>query len=35
MEAWNLTALTIKHAEDWKAFFARSGYTGDYYWFIP
>lgn len=35
MEAWNLTALTIKHAEDWKAFFARAGYTGDYYWFIP
>jgi SAM-dependent methyltransferase len=35
MEAWNLTALTIMHAEDWKAFFAKAGYTGDYYWFIP
>jgi len=20
---------------DWKAFFAKAGYTGDYYWFIP
>ena len=35
MEAWNLTALTIMHAEDWKAFCARAGYTGDFYWFIP
>ena len=35
MEAWNLTARTIMHGEDWKAFFAECGYAGDYYWFIP
>lgn len=35
MEAWNLTALTIMHVDEWKAFFAQVGYTGDYYWFIP
>lgn len=34
MLQWNLTALTYMHAEDWKAFFADAGYTGDYYWFI-
>lgn len=35
MEAWNLTAKTIMHVDEWKAFFADVGYTGDYYWFIP
>ncbi|MBN9089620.1 MAG: class I SAM-dependent methyltransferase [Reyranella sp.] len=35
MEAWNLTALTMMHVDEWKAFFASVGYTGDYYWFIP
>lgn len=35
MEAWNLTAQTIMHVDDWKTFFAECGYTGDYYWFIP
>ena len=35
MEAWNLTARTVMHVDDWKAFFAEVGYTGDYYWFIP
>jgi SAM-dependent methyltransferase len=35
MEAWNLTAQTIMHVDDWKAFFGECGYTGDYYWFIP
>lgn len=35
MEAWNLTAQTIMHVDDWKSFFADCGYTGDYYWFIP
>lgn len=35
MEAWNLTAKTIMSVEDWVAFFAKVGYTGDYYWFIP
>jgi SAM-dependent methyltransferase len=35
MMAWNLTALTVMHVDEWKAFFAEAGYTGDYYWFIP
>lgn len=35
MHAWNLTAQTIMHVDEWKAFFAEVGYTGDYYWFIP
>lgn len=35
MEAWNLTALTFMHVDEWKAFFEEVGYTGDYYWFIP
>lgn len=35
MYAWNLTAKTIMHVDEWKAFFKEVGYTGDYYWFIP
>lgn len=35
MFAWNLTAKTIMHVDEWKAFFKKVGYTGDYYWFIP
>ena len=35
MDAWNLTAQTIMHVDEWKAFFAEVGYTGDYGWFIP
>jgi len=35
MLAWNLTAQTILHVDEWKSFFAECGYTGDYYWFIP
>jgi ubiquinone/menaquinone biosynthesis C-methylase UbiE len=35
MHAWNLTAKTIMHVDEWKAFFKEIGYTGDYYWFIP
>lgn len=35
MEAWNLTAKTMMHVEEWKEFFAEVGYTGDYFWFIP
>jgi SAM-dependent methyltransferase len=35
MLAWNLTAQTILHVDEWKAFFAELGYTGDYFWFIP
>jgi len=35
MYAWNLTGRTIMHVDEWKAFFAEVGYSGDYYWFIP
>ncbi|NGX53930.1 MAG: 23S rRNA (guanine(745)-N(1))-methyltransferase [Chlamydiae bacterium] len=35
MFAWNLTAKTILHVDEWKALFKEVGYTGDYYWFIP
>lgn len=35
MYAWNLTAKTVMHVDEWKAFFNEVGYTGDYYWFIP
>jgi len=35
MFAWNLTARTIMSVDEWVAFFAATGYTGDYYWFIP
>lgn len=35
MNAWNLTARTFMHVDEWKAFFKEVGYTGDYYWFIP
>ena len=35
MDAWNLTALTYMHVDEWKALFKQVGYTGDYFWFIP
>jgi ubiquinone/menaquinone biosynthesis C-methylase UbiE len=35
MEAWNLTAKTMMHVDEWVRFFHQVGYTGDYYWFIP
>lgn len=35
MFEWNLTAKTIMHVDEWKAFFKQVGYTGDYYWFMP
>jgi ubiquinone/menaquinone biosynthesis C-methylase UbiE len=35
MAAWNLTAKTMMSVDDWIDFFAKVGYTGDYYWFIP
>lgn len=35
MYAWNLTAQTIMHVDEWIAFFDEVGYTGDYFWFIP
>ena len=35
MEAWNLTALTMMSCDEWVSFFEETGYSGDYYWFIP
>jgi SAM-dependent methyltransferase len=35
MEAWNLTALTVLHVDEWKELFSEAGYSGDYYWFMP
>lgn len=35
MDAWNLTAKTYMSVNEWKEFFEKSGYRGDYYWFIP
>lgn len=35
MFAWNLTAKTVLHVDDWKKLFSDVGYTGDYYWFMP
>ena len=32
---WNLTAKTIKHVDDWKEFFEKINFKGDYYWFKP
>ncbi|MCG3175094.1 MAG: Ubiquinone/menaquinone biosynthesis C-methyltransferase UbiE [Candidatus Omnitrophica bacterium] len=32
--AWNLTALTYMHVDEWKRLFDEVGYTGDYHWFI-
>ena len=35
MYAWNLTAKSIMHVDEWIRFFDEVGYTGDYFWFIP
>ena len=35
MDAWNLTALTYMHRNDWIKLFKEIKYEGDYYWFIP
>ena len=35
MYAWNLTAKTIMHVDEWKVFFEENDYRGDYYWFTP
>ncbi len=35
MQAWNLTAKTMMHVDEWVNFFKSVGYTGDFYWFIP
>lgn len=32
---WNLTAKTIKHVNEWKKFFEKINFKGDYYWFKP
>ena len=35
MLAWNLTAKTILHVDEWKELFSEAGYSADYYWFMP
>ncbi len=35
MENWNLTAETVMSTSDWKIFFTRNKFNGDYYWFMP
>ena len=35
MFAWNLTARTVLHVDEWKELFIDAGYTGDYHWFMP
>jgi SAM-dependent methyltransferase len=35
MYAWNLTAKTIMSVDEWKSFFKKNGYQGDFFWFIP
>ncbi len=35
MNAWNLTAKTVLHVDEWRNIFAKAGYTGDYFWFMP
>ncbi len=35
MDAWNLTAQTYMHVDEWKKLFKAAGYEGDYFWFIP
>lgn len=35
MHEWNLTAETIMHVDEWKSFFIKNSYDGDYYWFKP
>lgn len=35
MLAWNLTAKTILHKDEWVDLFKKAGYLGDYYWFLP
>jgi len=35
MLAWNLTAKTILHVDEWKELFDEANYSSDYYWFMP
>ena len=32
---WNLTAKTIMSVKDWKKFFKKNNYKGDFFWFFP
>lgn len=32
MQAWNLTALTLLHVDEWISLFNDIGYKGDYFW---
>ena len=33
--AWNLTAKTILHTDEWINLFKKNNYSGDFYWFSP
>jgi SAM-dependent methyltransferase len=35
MLAWNLTAKTILHVDEWKELFDEANYSSDYFWFMP
>jgi SAM-dependent methyltransferase len=35
MLAWNLTAKTVLHVDEWKELFKEAGYSGDFHWFMP
>jgi ubiquinone/menaquinone biosynthesis C-methylase UbiE len=35
MHAWNLTAKTILHVDEWRHLFEEAGYSSDYFWFMP
>jgi ubiquinone/menaquinone biosynthesis C-methylase UbiE len=35
MFAWNLTAKTILHVDEWKELFDEANFSSDYYWFMP
>lgn len=35
MLAWNLTAKSVLHVDEWRSLFAEAGFTGDYFWFMP
>ncbi len=35
MMDWNLTALTILHADEWVRLFEEAGYEGDYSFWLP
>jgi SAM-dependent methyltransferase len=35
MLAWNLTAKTILHVDEWRQLFEEAGYSSDYFWFMP